>query len=94
MISANLTYANLTGMTNWDQAFWMGATYNQNTIFPIGMDPEADCFGLIFIPAPATLALLSVAAFATRRRRSLSIETPTFPHIKQPPLRCVEGLTK
>ena len=70
LFSANLTDANLTGIGNWDQAFWMGATYNQNTIFPFGMDPEADCFGMIFVPAPSALALLSIAAFTTRRRRS------------------------
>ena len=70
LFSANITDANLTGIGNWDQAFWMGATYNQNTIFPFGMDPEADCFGMIFVPAPSALALLSIAAFTTRRRRS------------------------
>ena len=68
LFSADLTDANLTGMYNWDQAFWLRAFYNQNTIFPTGMDPES--FGMILIPAPATLALLSVAVFATRRRRS------------------------
>jgi uncharacterized protein YjbI with pentapeptide repeats len=68
IFQADLTYANLTNIDNWEQAFWLGATYNQSTIFPTGMNPES--FGMILIPAPATLALVSIAVFAIRRRRS------------------------
>ena len=68
IFQADLTYANVTNIDNWEQAFWLGATYNQSTIFPTGMNPES--FGMILIPAPATLALVSIAVFAIRRRRS------------------------
>ena len=59
------------GQNDWDTNNWTGALYDDDTIFPSWLEnPES--YGLIYspIPAPATLALLSVAGFATRRRRS------------------------
>ena len=43
---ANLAYANLYGAQGWQSAHWHGATYNDATIFPEGMNPEK--FGMIY----------------------------------------------
>ena len=67
---ANVADANLTDMDNWDSAFWLAARYNENTIFPSGMNPEQ--FGMIElgVPAPSALTLLGLSFFYSRRRRS------------------------
>ena len=56
LTGATLTYANLTGASLndadlygtvlWQTATWTGATYNDATIFPEGMDPED--YGMIY----------------------------------------------
>jgi len=64
---SNLSSADLSGSLSWHTADWSGAFYDEGTVFADGMNP--DSLGMILIPAPATLALLSLAGFTTRRRR-------------------------
>ena len=40
MFHVNLSDANLSNLRNWDEAFWLAARYNANTIFPEGMNPD------------------------------------------------------
>ena len=46
LTGANLTNADLTGAYNWQSSTWTGATYNDATIFPEGMNPEK--LGMIY----------------------------------------------
>jgi hypothetical protein len=68
LLLADLTNADLSDMIGWDEAFWLAATYNSNTVLPIGMDP--DSFGMIEVPAPATFLLLVVGCLGTCKRRN------------------------
>ena len=66
---ADLSDANLLQIENWESAFWLTARYNENTIFPDGMDPHE--YGMIelAIPSPATSVLFTSICFTRRRRR-------------------------
>jgi hypothetical protein len=66
---ADVSYANLTGMQNWESAFWLAARYNENTLFPIGMNP--DSFGMINLSVPnsGALAVFGISVVFTIRRR-------------------------
>ena len=66
---ADLSDANLLQMENWESAFWLSARYNENTIFPDGMDPHE--YGMIelAIPSPATGVLFTCICLTRRRRR-------------------------
>ena len=57
-IDATLVGANFTGVCCWGSADFNGATYDNTTIFASGMDPTE--LGMVFIPAPATLAVYLV----------------------------------
>ena len=46
LYGANLTNADLTGAYNWQSSTWTGATYNDATVFPDGMNPEK--YGMIY----------------------------------------------
>ena len=39
-------------MSGWQSAIWAGATYNDSTIFPDGMNPEK--FGMMYVAGIAT----------------------------------------
>ena len=74
MSGANIFYAdfsdaNLSNIENWGSAFWLAARYNENTIFPDGMDPND--FGMIeiVIPAPEMLCFVGFSILLPRRRR-------------------------
>jgi hypothetical protein len=64
---ADLTNADLSDMVGWDDAFWLAATYNSNTVLPTGMDP--DSLGMIEVPAPATILILMVGCLGSCKRR-------------------------
>ena len=67
LLLADLTNADLSDMIGWDDAFWLAATYNSHTVLPTGMDP--DSFGMIEVPAPATILLLMVGCLGSCKRR-------------------------
>ena len=67
LLNTDLTNADLSGMTEWDEALWLGATYTNETVFPTGMDP--DSFGMIEIPAPSAIVLVVLSIFAAHQRR-------------------------
>jgi hypothetical protein len=52
LANANLTGANLFGAIEWQTATWTGATYNDATVFPGGMNPEK--YGMIYDEGIAT----------------------------------------
>ena len=66
---ADVSNANLSNIENWESAFWLAARYSENTLFPVGMDP--DDFGMIEIevPAPGMIPLLCIPLLIQRRRR-------------------------
>ncbi len=49
---ADLSGANLSYVEFWGSASWSYATYDEDTIFPEGMDP--DVYGLVYVGPPAT----------------------------------------
>jgi hypothetical protein len=53
LTDANLNGANLTGANYWETAIWAGATYNNSTIFPEGMNPEK--VGMIYDDTPVEI---------------------------------------
>mgnify|MGYP003133650971 FL=1 len=69
---SELSAADLSGAHDWWTATWNNATYDINTIFPDGMNP--DDYGMIYspVPAPAAVALLGLAGFSIRRRRRVT----------------------
>jgi len=69
MFYADFSNADLSDMQKWETAFWMAAKYNNNTIFPEGMNPNT--FGMIFIevPTPGIACMFGVAFVLQRRRR-------------------------
>ena len=74
MDNANLFYvditdADMTGMQNWETAQWMAARYNDNTIFPEGMNPDNYAMFYMEIPAPAATLSFWLFGFTIRRRR-------------------------
>ncbi len=69
LFHADLSDTNLANVRNWDDAMWLAAMYNENTIFPEGMNPEEYAMFNIEVPAPATaLVFLSLSFFAPRRK--------------------------
>lgn len=66
---ADLTDANLSNIENWESALWLAARYNENTIFPDGMNPNE--YGMIelAVPTPATALLFTSICFVRRRRQ-------------------------
>ena len=68
MFHVNLSDANLSNLRNWDEAFWLAARYNANTIFPEGMNPDEYAMFELEVPAPATALLFFAIAIKTRRR--------------------------
>ncbi|MBC8201102.1 MAG: pentapeptide repeat-containing protein [Planctomycetes bacterium] len=66
---ADISNANLTGMENWQTAFWLAARYDENTLFPDGMNP--DSFGMInlSVPSPSALAIFGISTVIVIRRR-------------------------
>ena len=67
LLHTDLTNADLSGMTEWDEALWLGATYTNETVFPTGMDP--DSFWMIEIPAPSAIVLVLLSCFTAHPRR-------------------------
>ena len=76
---ADMRNADLRGANMWYMEEWYinyeGAMYDESTVIPEqwlgrGWTPESQGMVYLPIPAPATLALLSLAALTTRRRRS------------------------
>lgn len=67
---ADITDADMTGMQNWESAMWIAARYNDNTIFPEGMDPNDYPMFYIEIPAPATLVCFVVLSIMKRKSRT------------------------
>ncbi|MEE2912391.1 MAG: pentapeptide repeat-containing protein [Planctomycetota bacterium] len=67
---ADLTNANLEDMVGWDDAFWMAASYNSETVLPAGMDP--DTFGMIEVPAPPAIIFMAIGCLGLCKRRSIS----------------------
>ena len=67
---ADFQGARLIGILDWTATTWAGATYNDDTIFSQGMNPDE--MGMLYVPVPtvATLALFSIAGCTIRRRRS------------------------
>ena len=49
---ADLSGANLSDVVLWGSATWTGATYDEDTIFPEGMDPDE--WGMVFSGPPVT----------------------------------------
>lgn len=72
MLLADLTNADLSDMIGWDQAFWLAATYNNNTVLPSGMDP--DFFGMEYVPEPPVVLLLGLGYFLVHQRRRSSLQ--------------------
>ena len=70
LFNADFSDADLSDVENWDRAFWLAARYTENTIFPIGMNP--DDFGMIEIeiPTPGVFCLAGVAFVLFGRRRN------------------------
>lgn len=50
---ANLYGADLHGAYNWQSSTWTGATYNDATVFPDGMNPEK--YGMIYDDTPVEI---------------------------------------
>ncbi len=50
---ANLYGADLHGAYNWQSSTWTGATYNDATVFPDGMNPEK--YGMIYDDTPVKI---------------------------------------
>ena len=67
LLLADLSNADLSGMADWDNAFWLAAKYTRDTVFPTGMDPNS--YGMIEIPAPSAIVLLFLSGFAAYQRR-------------------------
>ena len=71
LFRANISDANLSNLRNWEDAMWLAAQYNANTIFPEGMNPEELAMFELEIPAPAVGYLfLGLLLQPTRRVRS------------------------
>jgi hypothetical protein len=68
LLMADLTNADLSDMAGWEDAFWLAARYNDNTVLPDGMDP--DLLGMIEVPAPATMFFLVAACIGSCKRRN------------------------
>ena len=68
LLLADLTNSDLSDIVGWDEAFWLAATYNSQTMLPVGMDP--DLLGMIEVPAPATMLLLVAACIGPCKRRN------------------------
>ena len=68
LFHADITDANLTGIQNWEEAFWLTARYNENTIFPEGMHPEDYAMIYMEVPAPGNLLWFVTIGLFTRRR--------------------------
>lgn len=69
LFHADLSDTNLTNLRNWENAMWLASTYNDNTIFPEGMNPEDLAMFYVELPAPATaLVFLSLGIFSPRRK--------------------------
>ncbi|MDG2201473.1 MAG: pentapeptide repeat-containing protein [Phycisphaerales bacterium] len=49
---ADLTGADLSKLSGWEFATWIGATYDDDTLFPEGMDPDE--YGMVFSGPPVT----------------------------------------
>ena len=72
MFYADFSNANLSGLENWESAFWLAARYNANTIFPDGMDPNDYAMIELEVPAPAAGIFLTLLML-NLRKRNLSI---------------------
>ena len=68
MFHADFSDADLSNLENWESAFWLAARYNDNTIFPVGMDPNNFAMIEVEVPAPGTFLLIGAACFRSRRR--------------------------
>lgn len=68
MFYADFSDADLSNIENWETAFWMAARYNDNTIFPIGMDPNDYAMIEIEVPVPGTLIIFCL--FGVKRKRN------------------------
>ena len=66
---ADVSFANLTGMENWQTAFWLATRYNENTLFPSGMNPDSLGMINISVPNPSALAVIGISVLFTIRRR-------------------------
>ena len=64
---ADLSGADMSNLCCCFNANFEDATYDADTQFAEGMDPHA--MGMIFLPAPASLALLAINAFMLKPRR-------------------------
>jgi uncharacterized protein YjbI with pentapeptide repeats len=67
LIGADLTGADLGQVEQFAFACFHTATYDADTTFAEGMDPDA--LGMIFVPAPGALFLLGIGVLAGPRRR-------------------------
>jgi hypothetical protein len=69
LFHVNLSDANLSNLRNWEDAFWLAARYNANTIFPEGMDPDAFAMFELEVPAPAVGFVFLMGTILKPRRR-------------------------
>jgi len=68
LFHANMSNANLSNLRNWEDAMWLAALYNANTIFPEGMHPEELAMIELQVPAPA-VGFVFLYVFIKPRRR-------------------------
>jgi hypothetical protein len=70
LFHANLSDANLSNLRNWEDAFWLAARYNANTLFPEGMNPTEFAMIELEIPTPAAGFVFLGLGLLTPRRKN------------------------
>ena len=66
LFNVDITDADMTGMQNWETAQWMAARYNDNTVFPEGMDPNNYAMFYMEIPSPPVMLMFLMGVLYQR----------------------------
>ncbi len=68
LFHVNVSNADLSNLRNWEDAMWLAAQYNANTIFPDGMNPEEFAMFELEVPTPAVGFVFLGVLFRSKRR--------------------------